>query len=129
MNGTSPHFDTPNLARAVEQLSMQQIDALPFGAIQLDAAHNVLRYSQSERDQSAFPHPAIGRSFFTEIAPCMNNPAFKDRIDAALTAGRLDIEFDHIGDFTDPTRSLQIRIQSASGGGCWIFIRRDLNDS
>ena len=129
MNETSPHFDTPHLAQAMEELSTEQIDGLPFGAIQLDAAHNVVRYSQSERDQSAFPHPAIGRSFFAEIAPCMNNPAFKDRIDAALNAGRLDIEFDHIGDFTDPKRSLRIRIQSASNGGCWIFIQRDLNDS
>jgi photoactive yellow protein len=118
-------FSMPRLAEAVERLSAEQVDALPFGAILLDPTGAVVRYSNTERQQSGFPHAVEGRLFFTEIAPCMNTPSVKGRIERAMAAGLLDIEFEHIGDFTDPSRSLFVRIQSAASGGYWIFINRD----
>jgi len=35
------------------------------------------------------------------------------------------LEFSHVGDFEDRDRELTVRIQSASTGGYWIFMRRD----
>jgi len=54
----------------------------------------------------------------------MNNAKFRGRIDRALAAGTLDITFSFIGDFNDPNRELDVRVQSATNGGYWIFMRR-----
>ncbi len=57
-----PGFDTPRLAEAVERLAPEQVDALPFGAIRLDAGGVVTFYSAAERRLSGFgkegTHPA-----------------------------------------------------------------------
>lgn len=117
-------FDEPNLAKAVEALALEAVNALAFGAIRLDAEGNVVFFSEAERRLSGFRQDALGRAFFTEIAPCMNNPSFKNRIDRALASGKLDLAFGHVGDFGDRMRALDVRVQAAAAGGCWIFLKR-----
>lgn len=124
MTSDTPDFDTPDLAHAVERMAPEQVDVLPFGAIRLDAAGEVTFYSDRERRQSGYRKEAIGRRFFTEMAPCMDNPAFRGRIDQALARGKLDIAFDYIADLPSGARGVEIRVrvQSAGDGGCWIFM-------
>jgi hypothetical protein len=43
----------------------------------------------------------------------------------AIAAGSLNVEFTHVGDFNDRDRELTVKIQSATGGGMWIFLRRE----
>jgi photoactive yellow protein len=120
-----PDFDEPLLARAVERLSPQDVHSLPYGAIRLDPEGTVTFYSDSERRLSGYRKEVVGRTFFTEIAPCMNNAGFKGRIDRALAAGKLDIKFGYTGDMPSETMELDVRVQSATGGGCWIFLKRE----
>ena len=127
----SSDFDTPELARAVEALSPAEIDALPFGAIRLDTDGRVRYYSGAEARLSGrgSERPVLGLDFFSAIAPCMDTPAFRGRIERARAAGRLDLEFGHVGDFADRARLLRVRVQSAADGadrgGYWIFLARD----
>ncbi len=121
-----PDFDAAELSSVVENLNEEQIDALEFGAIRLDEAGKVRLYSRTERVQSGSgERERVGRDFFAQVAPCMDNEEFRGRIERARAAGRLDIEFSHVGDFADEDREMTIRVQSASGGGIWIFLRRD----
>ncbi len=119
-------FDVPALAEAVDRLPAAEVDQLPFGAVHLDRDGKVIFFSVAERKLSGFTAETLKRPFFTDIAPCMNNAAFKGRIDRALAAGKLDIRFDHIGDFDDAAKALTVRVQSASDGGIWIFMRREV---
>ncbi len=121
-----PDFDHPKLAEAVEHLSPEAVNSLSFGAIRLDAGGTVTFYSEVERRLSGYRKEVVGRTFFTDIAPCMNNPGFKGRIDRALAAGKLDIKFGFVGDMPSATIDLDVRVQSATGGGCWIFLRRSV---
>jgi photoactive yellow protein len=122
-----PNFDTPQLAQAIERLTPDQIDELPYGVIQLDAHEIVVLLNKTEARQSGYENrPGRGRDFFTDVAPCMNNRFFKGRIDAAKRAGTLDIGFSFVGDFADAERELEVRIQSSRDGGYWIFNRRAL---
>jgi photoactive yellow protein len=121
----TPDFDEPELAKAVERLSPKDVHALPYGAVRLDAQGTVIFYSDTERRLSGYRKEVLGHTFFTEIAPCMNNAGFKGRIDRALTAGKLDIKFGYTGDLPSGTVDLDVRVQSAIGGGCWIFLRRE----
>jgi photoactive yellow protein len=71
-----PDFEEPHLAAAVEKLSPDQVHALPYGAIQLDSSGQAIFYSDAERRQSGYRKTVLGRDFFFEIAPCMNNRVF-----------------------------------------------------
>lgn len=66
----------------------------------------------------------MGLNFFTQIAPCMNTPELRGYLAEGLAGGSLDIEFNHIGDFADRDREICVRVQSASDGGMWLFLRR-----
>ena len=126
MTDKPPGFDQPDLAAAIERLPVEALDVLPFGAIRLDADGTVVVFSGSEKRLSGYgDRPALGRHFFTRIAPCMDTPAFHGRIARALAAGNADIEFGWIGDFGSAERELRVRVQPATGGGCWIFLRRE----
>ena len=118
-------IDDENLVLRVEQLPRAALDALPFGTIRLDAAGRVTYLSQTEAKQSGLgDRSAIGRTFFTELAPCMGAPDFLRRIEHAEASGTLDITFEQVGDFDDAERELRVRVKSASGDGFWVFIER-----
>lgn len=120
-----PDYDAPDLARRVEALTAEEIDALPFGTIRVDADGQVCLYSRREAQLSGRDlRPTVGLNFFTEIAPCMNTPLVRGRIERALAAGTLDVRLRHVGDFADRTRTLELRALSAAGGGFWLFLRR-----
>jgi photoactive yellow protein len=120
-------FETQDLAKQIETLDEQAIDALPFGAIRLDADGVVTFFSKAERELSGYrDRPTIGKIFFTDIAPCMADEAFRGRLEAARARGTLDLQFSWIGDFADRRRELRVRVQSASDGGVWIFIQRQV---
>lgn len=126
MSAPLPSFDQPDLTRAVEALPVTVLDDLPFGAIRLDAEGVVRIYSGAERRLSGSgDRPRLGLHFFREIAPCMDGPRFRGRIERAMAAGSLDVELGWTGDFGDAERSLRVRVQSATGGGLWIFMRRE----
>ena len=121
-----PGFDQPDLARAVETLPAAALDELPFGAILLDAGGVVRVYNSTEREHSGSGgRPRLGLDFFREIAPCMNTRRYRGRIERAMAEGRLDLEFGWTGDFADAERSMRVRVQAATGGGCWIFMKRE----
>lgn len=127
MNGPAiVSFDAPDLAHRVEALNLDEVDALPFGAIRLDPAGRVAFYSAREAELSghgARVPPGVG--FFTEVAPCMNTPAFWGRIRDAMARGDFELELLHIGDFASRRRRLRARAFPASAGGLWLFLLRD----
>lgn len=122
-----PSFDLPGLAAAVERLPPEAIDALPFGVIRLDAGGNVTFYNATERRQSGYQKVALGKAFFSAVAPCMDNELFRGRIEEARAAGHLDIAFGYVSDMPSGAQDveLDVRVQSASAGGYWIFLLRE----
>lgn len=122
---TAPPFDGPDTPRALDALSPALLDELPYGVIRLSASGEVVHFNTFEARQSGFTRPAVGKGFFTAIAPCMATPAIRGRIEAAERAGDLDVEVGHTGDFGDPCRELRIRICSAQGGGTWLLLQRE----
>ncbi len=121
-----PDFDTTKLAEAIESLTSEEVDQLPFGVIGLDAEGAVRVFNKAEAQQSGYgARPAFGKLFFIDVAPCMNNGYFKGRIDKARALGALNVTFSFIGDFSDPNRGLTVRVQSAKDGGTWIAIERE----
>jgi photoactive yellow protein len=123
----APSFDEPRLAEAVERLPPDAVDALPYGAIRLDAQGIVTFFSATERKLCGLRREALGQPFFLEIAPCMDNPEFRGRIEKGRLAGRLDVAFGYVSDMPGGAKdvALDVRVQAAADGGTWIFLRRD----
>ena len=118
-------FEAADLAPRLASLSPAELDALPFGVVKLDAEGNVTYFSAAEAEQSGFLRQrALGRDFFVDVAPCIGTPSFRQRVANARAAGRLDVRFEHVGDFADPERAMVVRVVSAAGGGLWVALKR-----
>ncbi len=124
MQSKSVRFDDENLAEQIERLSQHELDSLPFGVILLDREGTVMFYSQTEARRSGYGRYPIGENLF-EISPCMAQKDFRGRIQSAMDAGPVDLEFGWAGDFADPNRDLRLRVVSSSNNGIWIFVDRD----
>jgi len=123
--GGLPDFDDADLAAAVDQLPRAALDRLPFGVVRLDAAGRVVIFSTTEAKLSGYGgRPTLGLDFFTDIAPCMNQPSYRGRIEQGVAAGTLNARFTWVGDFDDREKVIQVRLHGIAGGGCWIFMHR-----
>jgi photoactive yellow protein len=121
-------FNRPDLARAIETLDATQIDQLPYGVIKLDADGVTKIFNATEARMSGFKsRPALGLEFFLDVAPCMGKPEFRGRIEQVRRNGTVDIEMGWVGDFDNIDREMQVRIQSSTDNGIWIFIHRETN--
>ena len=119
-------FGQKDLDNVMATLSPREIDDLAFGAIQLDAAGYVLSFNQTESALTGrLKENVIGRSFFTEIAPCCNRPGFRDVFDAGVRDGNLNTIFDYVFDYRmSPTR-VKVHMKAALAGNTyWVFVKR-----
>lgn len=117
-------FDAADLADDIERLSQYDLDKLPFGVILLDGEGTILFYSETEQRQSGYGSRPLGKNLF-DLSDSFSGSDFRGRIMRAQEAGRVDLEFGWPRDYVDPNRELRIRVQSARGGGLWLFIERD----
>lgn len=87
-------FDHPDLLSLLEHSDMAALDALPFGVIGLDRSSVVSRYNATEARAAGFsPEQVIGRQFFADVAPCMNNYLVALRFEAEDV---LDVVMDYV---------------------------------
>ncbi len=119
-------FDVPKLAGTIEGSSPEAIGSLPCGVNKLDAQRAVRVFNRTEARLCGYgSRPAPGKHFFREMAPCMNNAFFRERIEKALERGRRDIEFTYTGGSGGRNWELTVRVHPASDGGIRIFHQRN----
>jgi len=69
-----PSFDAPQLAAQLTCMSDAELDALPFGVIEMNHQFKVLRYNAAEARYSGLPPDrAIGQHCFRDVLPWGNN--------------------------------------------------------
>ena len=92
-------------------LSETELDALPFGAIRLDAEGRVRSYNMAESELARRPKAdVVGKLFFEEVAPCTNVHAFKGVLDALTQAGGGSEYLDFRFEFPWGSADVRIRI-------------------
>ena len=89
-------MDIKQLQRVAE-MSSDEVDALPFGAIVIDASGTIIRYNQFEaRLSNLDANRVIGKNFFRDIAPCTAVSAFEGRMrDFVASEERYSVTFDY----------------------------------
>jgi photoactive yellow protein len=67
-------FTTPGIGPLLAAMSNDELNALPFGVVEMDHEFRVLRYNTAESRHSGLPpERVVGRHFFREVAPCADN--------------------------------------------------------
>lgn len=108
----------------VDGLDTQEFDALPFGAIALDANGIIRRYNRTEANISQRdPAKVIGKNFFTEVAPCTNVQEFAGRFKEGVADKSLDVTFPYRFDFQmDPVDVFVRLYYSKVSDMAWVFV-------
>ncbi len=84
----------PDTVYAADALSAAELDALPYGMIQLDSRGTILRYSSAETRLSGLTAAeCVGRSFFDDIAPCTHVAEFYGQFLEGVRRQQLDVVF------------------------------------
>jgi photoactive yellow protein len=109
----------------IDSLTESDFDALPFGAIKLDADGLILKYNLYESQLAGRePKEVIGRNFFTEVAPCTNVQEFAGRYRQGMAEGKLDTTFPYRFLFAKRVVDVEITlILSSEGETAWVFVK------
>jgi photoactive yellow protein len=85
------------VSTGIPGLSKEELDKLPFGVIELNRDGVIISFNQAEEGLSRRSKvDAIGRNFFTEVAPCADVQDFRGRFDEFLTKDSLSENFDYV---------------------------------
>lgn len=119
-------FNQGNIGNALERLSDEEIDALAFGMIELDARGVVRRYNATEAlITGRRAEDVVGKSFFQQVAPCARRPEFLGRFEEGVKRGELDVVFEYVFDYKmNPTR-VRVRMKKGRLPDCyWVLVTR-----
>lgn len=95
----------------VDALSPVELDGLPYGVIQLDRTGRILKYNAVEsRLASLAQEDAVGKQFFTEIAPCTRVQEFYGRFKEGVIREVLDTSFKFHFAFKQAPRDVTVRL-------------------
>jgi photoactive yellow protein len=113
-----------SVLESIDRMSDDELDGLPFGAIQLDAAGTIISYNTKESEISGRESAAvIGKNFFTEVAPCTNVQAFAGRFREGVSARNLNAVFPYRFDFRMTPRDVSVTLfYSERTGAAWVFV-------
>jgi len=115
----------PELGRLPE-LAGSELDALPFGVVELDDDGVVRAYNAYESRMTGLrPDEVVGRHFFRDVAPCTNNPLFRGTFERGVAEGRLNHLFPYT--FTYRMRPTNVKVhlyRDASSGTNWVLVAR-----
>jgi photoactive yellow protein len=93
----------------VPSLTKEEINTLPYGAIELDSAGSILSYNQTEgRLAGLDPARVIGKNFFKQVAPCTDVKAFQGRFADFIRSNTGPQAFNFIFQF--PGRPVEVNI-------------------
>lgn len=100
----------PDVVHPADFMTAAELDALPYGMIQLDSRGVVLRYSSAEsRLSGRRAGDVVGRDFFHDVAPCTRVAEFHGRFQDGVRAQQLDAVFTFRFDFRPP-RDVRIHL-------------------
>lgn len=103
LSGSVPPTEPSSVVYQADTMSPGELDALPYGMIQLDTKGVILRYSSAETRLSGLSADAcVGRSFFDEVAPCTHVQEFFGRFLQGVQAQQLDAVFSFRFAFAPP---------------------------
>lgn len=119
-------MEEDDLYKRIDTMKPDELDELPQGAIQLDTSGKILQYNLYEESLANVKRDdAIGRNFFTEIAPCTDLKDFRGRFIDGVSKKQLHETFRYHFSFRQNPTDVSITLHySATTNSVWIFVRK-----
>ncbi|PSQ87511.1 MAG: phosphonate transporter [Bacteroidetes bacterium QH_2_63_10] len=118
-------FDDEDVGEELRHVSEEERNKAPFGIIKIDDAGTVQFYNRYESNLSGIdPDEAVGTNFFTELAPCSNNPLFLGRFKEGVDKGTLDEYFTYTFTYKMRPTLVDVRLYRDEAGNNWIMIQK-----
>lgn len=118
-------FSTKNIANELANMTDDDLDALAFGAVELDSEGVILRYNAAEAEISNREQEGmVGRNFF-DVAPCTRGEVFEGRFREGVESGKLDVQFTYVLDNEMTPTQVRVRMRRAEDKDTyWVLIKR-----
>jgi photoactive yellow protein len=113
-----------DLLSAIERMTATELDALPYGAIQLDRDGRIIQFNAYEsRLANLTQSEVLGKLFFSEVAPCTQVQEFYGRFQKGIQAQELDENFKFHFAFRQNPRDVVITLcYSQRSQTVWVFV-------
>lgn len=110
--------------RAVRDLERDELDALPYGVIEVDLKGQVLAYNETEAKLAGKnAADVIGKNFFVDVAPCTNVESFARKFHDGIASGKLDDTFPFQFAFeTGPVHVMVTLYHEDGAASAWILV-------
>lgn len=110
------------------RMSRAEIDALHVGVVQLDDDGVVLLYSRREEQFSGIStESAMGRNFFTEVAPCTNNRLIYQPFRDGVARNHLDLTIEYTFSVQMPPTNVQLHMyRDGATRTNWLIVDPEL---
>ncbi|MEC5217341.1 photoactive yellow protein [Actimicrobium sp. GrIS 1.19] len=120
-----PGFGKSDIEACLDKASDGDIDRLDFGAVEVDRSGVVVKCNATEGALvGCDPALAIGKNFFTDVAPCTATPAFKGVFETGVRDNSLNTMFEFLLDCGRASTRVKVHMKKALGGEtCWIFLK------
>lgn len=117
--------DLAALYKQVHTLSSTELDALPYGAIQLSKEGTIVNYNSYESTMAGVPKAnAIGKNFFRDVAPCTDVKAFHGRFQEGIARKKLHEKFRYHFPFKHKPRNVLITLfYHEESDHVWVFVQ------
>lgn len=111
----------------IPHLTTTELDALPFGVIELDPDGTVLTYNRSEQRLSGrAAREVVGRNFFTDVAPCTRVKEFQGRFRSFLAASEGLASFSFVFPFPSGAVKVRVSFVRSDRGGGFVIVTREM---
>jgi photoactive yellow protein len=119
------HFEDDTLGEQLRHASEEQLNNVSFGIIQIDDEGVVQFFNKYESKLSGVPpEEALGRNFFTQVAPCTNNRLFWGRFKRGVRQGSLDEMFTYTYTYKMRPTLVDVHLYRDDAGHNWILVQK-----
>jgi photoactive yellow protein len=117
-------FVPQNVINGLGNTHPDDFDHFDFGVVKLDSTGSVLVYNKWESDMAGVPKfSAVGKNFFTQVAPCTNNRLFAGRFKDGVAKGEMDTEFNYTFTYKMKPTNVVIRLYKDDTGN-YVFVSK-----
>lgn len=122
----SDSFIGDELLSRLHEMSQADRDSQDFGIVEVNASGIIQSYNRYESELAGVePNAAVGRNFFTQVAPCTNNRLFYGRFKRGVAAGQLDAQIPYTFTYKmRPTNVIVRMYHDAEHGSHFVLVKK-----
>ena len=119
---------TDGIPSQLPRMTRAEIDSLHVGVVQVDDEGVVLFYSRREAQFAGVaPEAAVGKNFFTEVAPCTNNRLIYQPFRDGVARNHLDLSLEYTFSVQMPPTNVHLHMyRDTSTRTNWIIVDPEL---